>query len=165
MHWKLGSGLWSVVLFIFMFLVVALSDAPAFAQNAVTPHVADTTGGLTRSQLSLQRSLEIYDYRKAAQSGPERGREIFYYKCWMCHNEFSKTAPRLDGLFKQETLIDGKPVTTENVKDQIRNGSANMPAFKTTMTEADIDDLESFVEQECCWNSDAPPKNPRYIAH
>src|SRR5205807_2138582 len=29
-----------------------------------------------------QRSLEIYEFRKAAQSGAERGQEIFYYKCW-----------------------------------------------------------------------------------
>jgi hypothetical protein len=27
-----------------------------------------------------QRALEIYQFRKAAASGPERGQEIFYYK-------------------------------------------------------------------------------------
>jgi len=34
-----------------------------------------------------QRALEIFEFRKAAQSGPERGKEIYYYKCWICHNE------------------------------------------------------------------------------
>jgi cytochrome c5 len=38
-----------------------------------------------------QRSLQTFEFKKAAQSGAERGREIFYYKCWFCHNE---SAPR-----------------------------------------------------------------------
>jgi len=36
------------------------------------------------------------------------------------------------------------------VKNQIRNGSADMAAYKYTLTEADIDDLVSFLRQECC---------------
>src|SRR6266446_6034293 len=46
-----------------------------------------------------QRSLEIYEFRKAAKSGPDRGQEIFYYKCWFCHNEYTKGAPQLKGLY------------------------------------------------------------------
>ncbi len=109
-----------------------------------------------------QRSLETYEFKKAAASGPERGREIFYYKCWFCHNEFTKNAPRLDGLFGHETLLSGLPVNVDNVKDRIRNGGAGMAAYKYTLSEADIDDLVSFVRTECCWDSDAPPPNPRY---
>ena len=49
-----------------------------------------------------QRSLEIYEFRKAAQSGPARGQEIYFYKCWMCHNELAQGgAPKLVGLFKR----------------------------------------------------------------
>src|SRR5262245_43949479 len=29
-----------------------------------------------------QRALEIYEFRKAAKSGPARGKEIYFYKCW-----------------------------------------------------------------------------------
>ena len=112
-----------------------------------------------------QRSLEIYEFKKAAQSGPERGREIFYYKCWFCHNEYTKDIPKLTGLYQHPAMIaTGDPVTDEAVKNQIRNGSANMASYKTTLSEADIDDLVSFIRTECCWNSDAPPLNPRYIA-
>ena len=47
-----------------------------------------------------QRALEIFEFRKAAQSGPHRGQEIYYYKCWMCHNELAQGgAPKLAGLF------------------------------------------------------------------
>jgi mono/diheme cytochrome c family protein len=111
-----------------------------------------------------QRSLQTFEFRKAAQSGAERGREIFYYKCWFCHNEFSTTAPHLTGLYQRETLLSGLPVNDENVKNRVRNGGAGMAAYKYTLSEADLDDLVSFVRDKCCWDSDAPPLNPRYEA-
>ena len=58
----------------------------------------------------LQRSQEIYEFRKAAESGPERGQEIFYYKCWFCHNEYTKDIPKLTGLYQHANLISGEPV-------------------------------------------------------
>jgi mono/diheme cytochrome c family protein len=111
-----------------------------------------------------QRALEIYEFRKAAKSGPDRGQEIFYYKCWFCHNEFTKDIPKLPGLFQRSTLVTGAPVNEESVKNQIRNGSANMAAYKYTLNEADLNDLVAYLREKCCWNSDAPPPNPRYIA-
>ncbi len=126
----------------------------AFAQAETKPPAKDY----------LQRSLEIYEFKKAAQSGPERGQEIFYYKCWFCHNEFTKDVPKLEGLFQHATLISGQPVNEETVKNQIRNGSANMAAYKYTLSEADLNDLVSYLREKCCWNSDAPPLNPRYRA-
>jgi mono/diheme cytochrome c family protein len=133
---------------------------PASAQEPASPAAkAEPTNDYD------QRSLEIYEFKKAAQSGAERGREIFYYKCWFCHNEFTKDIPKLTGLYQHPAMIaTGGPVNDEAVKNQIRNGSANMASYKTTLSEADIDDLVSFIRTECCWNSDAPPHNPRYIA-
>ncbi len=111
-----------------------------------------------------QRALEIYEFRKAAQSGPHRGQEIYYYKCWMCHNELAEGgAPKLVGLFKRANLVTGDPVSDDAVLNQIRNGSANMPAYKYVLNDADLKDLLSWLHDEnCCWNSDAPPPNPRY---
>jgi mono/diheme cytochrome c family protein len=146
------------------------AEQRAAAQNPVSPPHLDWQWAGDPALPYLQRSLEIYDFKKAAQSGPERGREIFYYKCWMCHNEYTEQVPgvdgpRLDGLFKRPMLVTGKPVTEDNVKDQIRNGSADMAAYKYTLSEADLNDLVSFLRDDCCWNSDAPPRNPRYVAH
>ena len=135
-------------------------DIPAAAQDA-----ADKSAASAPPMDDLQKSDRIYQFRKAAASGPERGREIFYYKCWFCHNEFTKDIPKLTGLFQHPTLLSGAPVSDETVKNQIRNGSADMAAYKNTLSEADIDDLVSFLKQECCWNSDAPPANPAYRAH
>jgi hypothetical protein len=62
-----------------------------------------------------QRSLEVYEFRKAASHGPERGREIFYYKCWFCHNEYTKDIPKLPGLYRHPALLSGEPVNDETV--------------------------------------------------
>src|SRR5262245_66204906 len=75
----------------------------------------------------LQRSLEIYEFRKAANSGPDRGKEIYYYKCWFCHNEFVSAIPQqgiphLQGLYQKPNLISGEPVNDATVKEKIRNG-------------------------------------------
>ena len=134
-------------------------DVPAIAQTgAGTP----AAGGPPMDE--LQKADRIYQFKKAAVSGPDRGREIFYYKCWFCHNEFTKDIPKLTGLFAHQTLLSGAPVNDDTVKNQIRNGSADMAAYKYTLSEADINDLVSFLRQECCWNSDAPPLNPAYRA-
>jgi mono/diheme cytochrome c family protein len=112
-----------------------------------------------------QRALEIYEFKKAAQSGAERGQEIFYYKCWFCHNEFTKDVPKLTGLYKHERLVSGEPVNDETVRSQIRNGSANMAAYKYTLSDADLNDLVSYIREKCCWDSDSPPLNPRFRAN
>jgi mono/diheme cytochrome c family protein len=111
-----------------------------------------------------QRALEIYEFRKAAQSGPERGREIYFYKCWMCHNEFAQGgAPKLVGLYKRPTLVSGDPVNDATVQAKILNGSPNMPAYKHVLNEGDLADLMSWLRDEkCCWDSETLPLNPRY---
>ena len=111
-----------------------------------------------------QRSLEIYEFRKAARSGTERGQEIFYYKCWFCHNEFVSDVPHIKGLYQKPTLISGQPVNDETVKDKIRNGGPGMAAYKYVLNDTDLNDLVSYLREKCCWDSDSPPPNPRYRA-
>src|SRR6266571_6541311 len=111
-----------------------------------------------------QRSLQIYEFRKAAESGPERGQEIYYYKCWFCHNEFVKDVPQLKGLYQKPQLLSGQPVSDDTVKDKIRNGGPAMAAYKYTLSDVDLNDLVSYLREKCCWDSDSPPPNPRYRA-
>jgi mono/diheme cytochrome c family protein len=140
--------------------VAVILVAQGFGREAAAQEAAPQSGAPARD--NYQRSLQTYEFKKAAVSGPERGREIFYYKCWFCHNEFTKNAPQLSGLFQRETLLSGLPVNDDTVKDRIRNGGAGMAAYKYTLSEADLDDLVSFVRDKCCWDSDAPPANPSY---
>jgi mono/diheme cytochrome c family protein len=130
-------------------------NSPAVAQDEAKPPAKDYN----------QRSLEIYEFRKAAASGVERGQEIFYYKCWFCHNEFTKDIPKLTGLYQHAQMLSGEPVSDEAVKNQIRNGSASMAAYKYTLSDTDLNDLVSYIREKCCWDSDAPPANPRYRAN
>ena len=109
-----------------------------------------------------QRALEIYEFRKAAASGVERGQEIFYYKCWFCHNEFVQGIPQLTGLYEKPNLLSGESVNDDTVKEKIRNGGPGMAAYKYSLSDADLNDLVSYLREKCCWDSDAPPLNPRY---
>jgi mono/diheme cytochrome c family protein len=132
-------------------LAAAAMGANVFAQEAKAP-----------AKDYNQRALEIYEFRKAAASGPERGQEIFYYKCWFCHNEFVQGIPQLKGLYQKSNLLSGESVNDDTVKEKIRNGGAGMAAYKYTLNDADLNDLVSYLREKCCWNSDAPPLNPRY---
>jgi mono/diheme cytochrome c family protein len=111
-----------------------------------------------------QRSLEIYQFTKAAASGPERGQEIFYYKCWFCHNEFTKDIPKLTGLYQHANMLSGEPVNDATVKEKIRDGGPAMPAYKYALSDADLADLVSYLREKCCWDSDSPPLNPHFRA-
>jgi mono/diheme cytochrome c family protein len=94
----------------------------------------------------------------------KRGREIFYYKCWFCHNEFAgeQSAPQLNGVYQRGTLASGRAATDEGIREEIREGGAGMAAYTYTLSDADLNDLVSFIREKCCWDSDAPPLNPRY---
>jgi mono/diheme cytochrome c family protein len=138
---------------------VPVAEQPKPAAPAETPQAAMVD--------PYQRSIAIYQFRKAADNGPDRGREIFYYKCWFCHNEFAgpKSAPNLVGVFQRKQLLSGRPTTEDGVKDEIRNGGEGMAAYKYTLNEADLNDLVSYLKSGCCWNSESPPPNPRFRAN
>jgi mono/diheme cytochrome c family protein len=135
------------------------AEQPKAAAPAETPQAANID--------PYQRSIAIYTFKKAAQSGPDRGREIFYYKCWFCHNEFAgpQSAPNLVGVFQRKQLLSGRPTTEDGIKDEIRNGGAGMASYKYVLTEADLNDLVSYLKNGCCWNSESPPPNPRFVAN
>jgi len=110
-----------------------------------------------------QRSTEIYNYTATAKSGPQRGEEIYYYKCWVCHNQYAKTGPQLKDLFKRSTFATSdESVNDQTVADKIRKGAPGMPAFGTTLKAADITDLLSYIKEGCCFDSHNPPPNPNY---
>ncbi len=114
---------------------------------------------------AYQRSLKIYEFNKAAVSGPARGEEIYYYKCWYCHNEYTTGAPRLDGMQKRGRLLSGSPVDQKSVTEKILKGGPKMPAYRASMTDADVKDLVDFLlGGKCCFDSNNPPANPDYRA-
>src|SRR6202166_541366 len=63
----------------------------------------------------LQRSYRPDHYLEVAESGADRGENIYWHKCWACHNKYQQAAPQLEGLFKRAALITGVPVNEEKV--------------------------------------------------
>src|SRR5258708_35812667 len=99
----------------------------------IANHAQAQTAAKAVATKDPQRSFEIYNYNVAATSGAQRGEVIYYYKCWVCHNDYTiaagSPAPTLKDVFKRAQLRTGDPVNDTSVAKQIRNGNAQMPAF------------------------------------
>src|SRR5258708_34980161 len=67
----------------------------------------------------LQRAVEVFAYNAAAKSGATRGEVIYYYKCWNCHNDYTRAAgspaPTLKDIFNRTQLVTGDPVSDDSV--------------------------------------------------
>ena len=128
----------------------------------------------------FDRNAQLWAMRRAGhESGSGRGQEIYYMRCWMCHNEYTIAAdrfaaPTLRDLYQRPTLASGQPVTDQTVAAHIRNGSAGMPAYTpAVISAADMSDLLVYLREKCgtfptgggCFDEHNPPPNPRYRAH
>ena len=84
----LGSG----ALFLISSLII-FTSRPAMAGRA-SSGASDTP---TPSSLhdDLQRSYRTDKYLEVAGSGAARGENIYWHKCWVCHNNTSQPHPRL----------------------------------------------------------------------
>ena len=153
-------------MFILFIVVVLGAGTPmVLAQSSGSPKPAPDP-----PQGNLQRSAEILYFKRIADSGPDRGKEIYFFKCWVCHNAYTRAAgtkaPPLKDLYKRPGLLSGKKTNDESVAEQIRNGSANMPGYRYSLNDQDVNDLLSFLRSgKCCYEDNDefhPPKNPRY---
>jgi mono/diheme cytochrome c family protein len=83
-------------------------------------------------------------------SGVERGQGLFDKQCSFCHfadRTDSKMGPGLKGVLRGETLpVSGKPATPENVTQQLLNPYKNMPSFKATLSEQEIEYLVAYLK-------------------
>ncbi|MGH9786034.1 MAG: c-type cytochrome [Terriglobia bacterium] len=138
---------------------VLLEPAPA---QAASPQ-AQESAARPIPRDDLQRSMRIYTYTMTAESGPQRGEVLYFYKCWMCHNKYTKSAPYLSDLFQRPRLATGEPVSQNTVAEKIRNGSQRMPGFRHSLSDADMADLMAYLRSgKCCYEEDEPPLNPWY---
>ena len=84
-----------------------------------------------------------------AADGDAKKGETAFDNCAICHNSDStetKIGPGLKGLFKRDKLVNGKPVTEENVKALITEGSGAMPPFGEAISAEDKDNLIAFLK-------------------
>src|SRR5260370_14632414 len=135
----------------------------SMAKTAPKPPKPSATADVSTDD--LQRSLRLDTYKILADSGAARGENIYFYKCWMCHNQYTKSAPLLKDLFQRENLTSGDPINDDNVTAKIKEGGAGMPAFRTSLSDTDIAHLRAYFHSgKCCVEGENPPANPWYRA-
>ena len=134
-------------LFVILSLTITVSR-PASAGRSPDGAADTPTPAMNRDD--LQRSYRTDKYLEVAESGVDRGENIYWHKCWACHNKYQQAAPQLEGLFKQAALITGVPVNEENVAAHIKKGGPGMPSFGTTLSDADVADVVSYLHSDKC---------------
>src|ERR1700739_1676527 len=88
-------------------LVVILCFAaciPRAATGARSPDGAADAPTPSANHDDLQRSYRTDHYLEVAESGTDRGENIYWHKCWACHNQYQQAAPPLEGIFKRPAL-------------------------------------------------------------
>lgn len=84
----------------------------------------------------------------AGKGDPDKGKATFE-QCAVCHNADStekKMGPGLKGLFKKDTMANGKKPTEANVRAQIDEGGNGMPPYKDMLSEQEKDDLIAYLK-------------------
>src|SRR5579872_2482629 len=156
----------AVALFFAISLLVAgFTVRLASSANAATPPAKAAAAKDVSTNDDFQRSARADSYTLMANTGDLRGENVYFYKCWMCHNKYAKGGPYLKDLFQQENLVNGEPVSEDSVTQFIKEGAAGMPSFKTTLSDAQVADVVSYIKQgKCCAEGEELPKNPWYRA-
>jgi streptogramin lyase/cytochrome c5 len=149
-------------------LGMILSVAAAMVWSDTASAAPDPPKAASDKEVSsddLQRSLRLDNYTVVADNGPARGETIYFYKCWMCHNKYTKGAPYLKELYQRKNLISGAPVSDDSITAKIKDGGPAMPAFRTSLSDSDIADLRAYFRSgKCCVEGEDPPANPWYRA-
>src|SRR5258708_7907978 len=146
--------------------VLALGMALLVAGVLSWLRIAETTVKAADASFTtdnLQRSWQLDNYKVVADQGAGRGENIYFYKCWMCHNQYTKSAPLLKDLYQRKTLVGGAAVNDDTVAAKIKDGGAAMPAFKFSLSDADVADVVAYFHSgKCCVEGENPPANPYY---
>jgi|SRR2546423_12703412 cytochrome c len=85
---------------------------------------------------------------KTGHGDATKGKDVFE-QCSVCHNvdtDEKKMGPSLKGLFKKSKLMNGKPVTEENVLDQINTGGNGMPAYADILSADDKANVIAYLK-------------------
>ena len=113
----------------------------------------------------FQRTHEVLGNNELATSGVARGETIYFYKCWMCHNNEARKGDASGLVGPSLKNVAGRMKTDEALAAKIRTGGPRMPAFRHTFADADVADLMSYLKSPtCCYETDQAPKSPHYNA-
>src|SRR3954469_1215951 len=83
---------------------------------------------------SYQRTYEVLGNNELASSGAARGQTLYFYKCWMCHNNGGRNGDKSGLVGPSLTEVTTRLKTDEALAGKISTGGARMPAFRHTLT-------------------------------
>jgi len=105
--------------------------------------------------LTLPAAMSWAKSKTVLSPAAKAGQKVFQQNCALCHNANSTTAkvgPGMKGLFKAKELpTSHKPVTVDNVRDQIEKGNAAgkplpMPPFASKLSKTQMNDLIEYLK-------------------
>ena len=144
----------------------------AFAQPATTAVAVQPLGIADTEPDPYDRNAMLWANRRSGYtSGWQRGREIYYMRCWMCHSEYVIAGDHLPTPSLRDVA---KRMTDQQITMFIRAGNQRMPAYNPAeLPEADLKDLLSLFREKCgtfptgggCFDEHNPPPNPNYRFH
>ncbi len=87
------------------------------------------------------------DLERDEQLGAELFEDQGCFRCHYTDSTETRIGPGLKGLFDRDTLrFSDKPVTEENVKNQILDPVGDMPSFEDRMSEEELDQIILFLK-------------------
>lgn len=112
-------------------------------------------GWIYLGALALGATLMIACLRRGPDNDSQqaqaafRGKATYGRVCAQCHEadnlHLLEVPPKLNHLFRKQTLPSGAPATDQEVEDVIIHGRGIMPAFDQTLSEAQVDDLMKYL--------------------
>jgi mono/diheme cytochrome c family protein len=84
----------------------------------------------------------------APAASVKKGKTVYEQWCEICHFAASneqKIGPGLRGIYKRGKFTDGKKVDDSTMRGWIEKGGKDMPAFKDSLSAAQIADLIAYL--------------------
>ena len=121
---KFAVAALAIVMVLALGIFIGRRPPDSVPQTSASPSVKQAQAPAPQPAFAdpYQRSAAIYQFKKAAASGPDRGREIFYYKCWFCHNEYAgpQSAPNpSDRISTQAIAVRTGQRSEDGIKEEI----------------------------------------------
>jgi streptogramin lyase/mono/diheme cytochrome c family protein len=161
---RIRKGAWCAAVTMAMSVAFGAGLARLSSQEA-TSGAPPARPGSSASVDAHQRTYEVLGNNEVASSGAARGEVIYFYKCWMCHNNGARNGDKSGLVGPSLANISARLKTGEALAAKIAAGGPRMPAFRHTLAAADVSDLVAYLNTPgCCYENQEPPRNPHYNA-
>jgi len=131
--------------------ILSLIFVLAMTSTACNTNTTNPGGHTLEETQAKQRENE---QKRASQPAPPQqtqgpvnvnGPELYAQNCAVCHKDGANGAPPLAGILNRRELPSGAPATDASLRNTIKMGRANMPAFSGVLTEDQISAIVAYM--------------------